>query len=1226
MKKIYIIISIIVILIISIFIYLELTPEINKEDNLLVYDIASLKKTILEKNKIMLDQLFLIDSMIDDDDELQEFFYINDANSFEKTGIGFFLYKNNLLKYWSTNNIPLPSSATPFFFKDKILNLNNGWYSVECIIEDEYIIVGLFLIKKEYSYENDLLETGFNHLLDIPSNFDIIRDSAEFAIPVVLFSDKGDFFLLKNYTSSEDAINQLSLALKFLIIALFICLIIATYILFVQLRPSNKCLISLISIVLIIVGRFLMLKYGFPDFFDTLKLFSPELFAESQWLPSFGDYIINVILFLVVAIIYSNGVKFNVSIKKNIFVDIIISASLAIILIVVSRFITGLFHGLVWNSSISFSYDNIIALDIYSFIGLGLIVSILCGFIIIYNQIVSELKAIISLKIFAVCLILVFAISYLIQVYPYEWSISSLIFSFSFLFLWLTIAYLKIFNKKHSYYQLLILILLLSIIIAEHFSRLSKEKEEDMELVLAYNLATERDVGAEFFLAQINQELISDSTVIKASFNQDYEKIRSIINNKFLTNRYFNKYEIQITICLDIDSLLIAPDNISVKCFDFFDEIIDNYGVMLPETNFWFLDNHNGRISYFGNIELIENFDYTTRVFIELNSRIFSEGLGYPELLLEKKLTVKKMIKEYNHAKYHNGKLVTSKGNFKYPILFKHDNYNISSDNYFYYNDFKHLVYKPDDNNIIIISKEGSDYSKELVAFSYIYAILFLFFNILWLLFGLRKGIRIKSFTLKAKIQSSFISILILSLIITGSIAIYFIIKGYKEKQNEFLEDKVQSILVELEREFGHQNSFDVSEIQYLNYLLVRLSNVFYTDINLYDEDGKLFATSRREIYNQGLKGRYLDTEAYRKLIIESSGSVIISEEVGKVNYLSAYIPFRNNNNELIAYLNLPYFARQDEFREEISNFVVAFSNVFLVLILISVIIAVFISKQVTRPLAIIQLKISQMNIKEKAEKIIYEKDDELGGLIREYNRKVDELTESVNLLAKSEREMAWREMAKQIAHEIKNPLTPMKLSLQQLEHAYDRKDENWEKHFKRVAKTVVEQIDVLSEIATAFSNFAKMPDPKKEKNNITNIIYNTVQLFKSIDNVKFITTINIESEGTIEADKEQLTRVFNNLIKNSIQAIPHTREGQIHLILEENEKEYIVKVKDNGSGIDDIMVPKMFQPNFTTKSGGMGLGLSMVKNIIDSNGGTISFTTEKGLGTEFTIRLPRDK
>jgi len=842
MKKIYIIISIIVILIISIFIYLELTPEINKEDNLLVYDIASLKKTILEKNKIMLDQLFLIDSMIDDDDELQEFFYINDANSFEKTGIGFFLYKNNLLKYWSTNNIPLPSSATPFFFKDKILNLNNGWYSVECIIEDEYIIVGLFLIKKEYSYENDLLETGFNHLLDIPSNFDIIRDSAEFAIPVVLFSDKGDFFLLKNYTSSEDAINQLSLALKFLIIALFICLIIATYILFVQLRPSNKCLISLISIVLIIVGRFLMLKYGFPDFFDTLKLFSPELFAESQWLPSFGDYIINVILFLVVAIIYSNGVKFNVSIKKNIFVDIIISASLAIILIVVSRFITGLFHGLVWNSSISFSYDNIIALDIYSFIGLGLIVSILCGFIIIYNQIVSELKAIISLKIFAVCLILVFAISYLIQVYPYEWSISSLIFSFSFLFLWLTIAYLKIFNKKHSYYQLLILILLLSIIIAEHFSRLSKEKEEDMELVLAYNLATERDVGAEFFLAQINQELISDSTVIKASFNQDYEKIRSIINNKFLTNRYFNKYEIQITICLDIDSLLIAPDNISVKCFDFFDEIIDNYGVMLPETNFWFLDNHNGRISYFGNIELIENFDYTTRVFIELNSRIFSEGLGYPELLLEKKLTVKKMIKEYNHAKYHNGKLVTSKGNFKYPILFKHDNYNISSDNYFYYNDFKHLVYKPDDNNIIIISKEGSDYSKELVAFSYIYAILFLFFNILWLLFGLRKGIRIKSFTLKAKIQSSFISILILSLIITGSIAIYFIIKGYKEKQNEFLEDKVQSILVELEREFGHQNSFDVSEIQYLNYLLVRLSNVFYTDINLYDEDGTFVA------------------------------------------------------------------------------------------------------------------------------------------------------------------------------------------------------------------------------------------------------------------------------------------------------------------------------------------------------------------------------------------------
>ncbi len=1217
------IISLFSVLIIVVLILLRFAAETYKKTSYISKDIVNLKETMLAEHNLMLDKINYLEEIIDEPESLQTFFFDNQYDYFAKNGIGFFIYKKNILKYWSTNDIPLPTSATPFFFKDRILNLNNGWYSIESILEDEYLIIALFQIKKEYSYDNDLLKTGFNPLLNIPVNYEIIRDSVDFAIPVALFSNKGDFFLIKTKDIASKTPSNNKLFLKIMLSVLIFALILSIYV-FLQSRFSTqRNLISLSFIGLIIISRFIMLKNGYLPFLEELNLFGPELFAESVWLPSLGDYIINVVLFLIIAVIFLKKISLKTESKANLYSGIMICVGFAVVAMLISRFTTSLFHGLVWNSSISFSFDNLIELDFFSFLGLGLIVSIITGFIIIYVHLLSELKSVLKFRIYVICLSIVFITSYLLQIYPDEWNLSSLIFTFSFLFLWITLGYFLLYNQKFSYYQLLLVIIIISVITAEHFSRLSKEKEEDMELVLAYNLATERDIGAEFFLGQVNNEINSDNSIEKANKDGDYEKIRSIINNKFLANRYFNKYEIQITICLDIDSLLIAPDNISVKCFDFFDEIIENYGVTLPETNFLFLDNHNGRISYFGHFEFSDAENYITKIFIELNSRIFSEGLGYPELLLEKRLTVKKLIKEYNHAKYHNGKLVTSKGNFKYPIVFRSESYDISSDSYFSYNGYKHLIYKPDDNNIIIISKEESYYSQELVAFSYIFAFLFLMFNLIWIATKLSRGRKFRSLTLKSKIQTSFISILILSLIITGTISINFIIKGYQEKQYEFLEDKVQSILVELEQEFGHQSSFNVSEIQYLNYLLVRLSNVFYTDINLYDENGKLFATSRREIYDHGLKGRYLDPEAYRKLILESSGSVIINEEIGRVNYLSAYIPFRNNRNELIAYLNLPYFARQDEFREEISNFVVAFSNVFIVLILISVIIAVFISKQVTRPLAIIQEKIRQMDINKKAEKIIYEKDDELGGLIREYNRKVDELTESVNKLAQSEREMAWREMAKQIAHEIKNPLTPMKLSLQQLEHAYDRKDANWEKHFKRVAKTIVEQIDVLSEIATSFSNFAKMPDPKKEKNSITDIIYNSVQLFKSIDNVKFITTINIESEGIIEADKEQMTRVFNNLIKNSIQAIPHTREGKITIILEEENENYIIKVRDNGTGIDELMIPKMFQPNFTTKSGGMGLGLSMVKSIIEGNGGSISFTTKQDEGTEFTIILP---
>jgi nitrogen fixation/metabolism regulation signal transduction histidine kinase len=216
-----------------------------------------------------------------------------------------------------------------------------------------------------------------------------------------------------------------------------------------------------------------------------------------------------------------------------------------------------------------------------------------------------------------------------------------------------------------------------------------------------------------------------------------------------------------------------------------------------------------------------------------------------------------------------------------------------------------------------------------------------------------------------------------------------------------------------------------------------------------------------------------------------------------------------------------------------------------LALILIAVVIGVFISRQLTRPLVVIQDKIKSMDIKKKAEKIVYNRNDELGGLIREYNRKVDELSESALKLAQSEREMAWREMAKQIAHEIKNPLTPMKLSVQYLERAYDLKDENWEKTYRKVNKTLIEQIDILSAIASEFSNFAKMPAQQNETLNVVSVIELSLEIF----NEAFISLEAEEKEIITIMDRTQLIRIITNLVKNAIQAIPDVQiEKQIYI------------------------------------------------------------------------------
>lgn len=1155
----------------------------------------------------------------------EDFFYSECKGLFEKSEIGFFYYENNRLKYWTSNNIPVPVSTTFGFFDTTIINLNNGWYMCHAVQNGDSHIVGLYQIKKEYNYENDIIKNSFSKSLEIDESTTIGVNQEKGAVRVCYNSGNSCIYLTNN---SEDintgptlSIQEASRIFAFVLVVLLIALIC----IYLSERIHFFAFFSPIAILTILsFARYLMLKTGFTQSLSDFSLFSPELFAESFWLPSLGDYMFNVFAFFILSVTFLFYFKPRFSVLPNLFIRIIFSFSISLLMFLAGNFISDLFYGLVWNSSISFSFENILSLNIYSFSGVSLIVFVILSFVLIFYRIIKLLKKYISVVQFSVFLLLFHALS---LAFIKSGAISfetNLICTGLFFMLWLCLGLICL-KKEISYFFTFILVIIISLLTSEHFSRLSNQKEIDAYKVITYNLAAERDVAAEFFLMKTYNEIKIDSELSGNIIKQDFEGINNRINNILQSKRYFNKYETQTTICIGNDSLLIEPDMISVDCFEFFHKQIDTYGIIIPGTNFYFLDNHNGRISYMGEVSTKLKDSVYINLYIELNSKIFSEGLGYPEMLLDKKLSVKKTAKKYNYAKYNKGRLISSKGDYKYQFTLK-PQVNDTAEYSIYTSDgYIHFKYRPDAENIIILSKPDTQFSKELVSFTYIFVLLFLIFNLLWLFKNIKSVLITKGTSLKVKIQISFVSILVLSLLLTGTISIYFIVQGYKQKQREAVLDKTHSVIVELEHKVGNLDKLNYEDAQYLNTLLVKFSNVFYTDINLYDLNGLLLSSSRIELYDKGLKGRYLDTEAYRQLIINNAGTVIIDENIDNINYLSAYIPFRNNDNVIIAYLNLPYFARQSEFTEEISNFVIAFSNIFLILIILSVIISVFISRQLTRPLVLIQEKIKSMDIKKKAEKIVYSKNDELGGLIREYNRKVDELSESANKLAQSERETAWREMAKQIAHEIKNPLTPMKLSVQYLERAYDMKDKNWEQTFRKVSKTLIEQIDILSEIASEFSNFAKMPASKKETINLPEIINTAVQLFENTENIDFIVHIDIKSSGNVNADKEQMLRVFNNLVKNSIQAIPDGRKGEITISLDELDKSYIIKVADNGCGIPEYMKPKIFQPNFTTKSAGMGLGLSMVKSMLISNNATIHFNTEENKGTEFIIEIPID-
>ncbi|MCB9013573.1 MAG: GHKL domain-containing protein [Bacteroidales bacterium] len=391
----------------------------------------------------------------------------------------------------------------------------------------------------------------------------------------------------------------------------------------------------------------------------------------------------------------------------------------------------------------------------------------------------------------------------------------------------------------------------------------------------------------------------------------------------------------------------------------------------------------------------------------------------------------------------------------------------------------------------------------------------------------------------------------------------------------------------------------------------------------MYDANGLLLGTSRPEIIQNNLVAARMNSEAYLEMIINSRSEYIHKENIGGLEYLSAYVPFVNSENKLLAYLNLPYFTRQDELTSEITNLVVAIINILVLMSLLSFTIAVFLSNKLTHPLRLLQESFARISLDSKNEKINYSARDEIGSLVSEYNKMVDQLALSAELLAKSERESAWREMAKQIAHEIKNPLTPMRLSIQHLQRSIHDKKENWEEQFDRLSKMLIEEIDGLSAIATEFSSFAKMPVAKNEIFDLVQKLKDSCRLFENTQNLKIEIDFNGIEKVNILADKEQIARVFMNLIKNGIQAMLDNKEGVLNVSLERKKNTAIIRFRDHGKGIPEDIRDKLFQPNFTTKSAGMGMGLAIVQSIVNNAGGKIYYETELNKGSVFIVELP---
>jgi signal transduction histidine kinase len=468
-----------------------------------------------------------------------------------------------------------------------------------------------------------------------------------------------------------------------------------------------------------------------------------------------------------------------------------------------------------------------------------------------------------------------------------------------------------------------------------------------------------------------------------------------------------------------------------------------------------------------------------------------------------------------------------------------------------------------------------------------------------------------------------------ISLVTTSSVFIMFLLLAYvnlhyfKFKAGDMfskeLMEKTEKAQAAISNLLGSQG-LEAIDRDLLYDELLQFSEIHQVDVDFFHVDGNLLGSSQRVLYENGILEPRMDGGARHRLLGQGSMLHLQTERIGKLQYLSAYGPVYGAD-QMLGVVRLPYFTRNMDVKEEQSTVLVALLNFYVIILLVLVLISAFIARGLARPLKTVALQMRATSLTRKNEKISWAHDDEIGQLVKGYNDMVDELERSAKQLALSKKAEAWQEMAKQVAHEIKNPLTPMKLNIQRLMRASKESHPDFEKILEKVGGVIVDQIDQLSKIASEFSTYAQMPMPKKDNTDMEVLVGQIANLYNTDHTVVYF---NIAPGPiTLCADRDQLFRALNNLVKNGIQSVPQSRLPRIDIVMERIVGPGLrLSVCDNGTGISEVLADKIFFPNFSTKTSGMGMGLSIVKQIVENHNGTIWHEPNPQGGTIFIIEF----
>jgi two-component system, NtrC family, nitrogen regulation sensor histidine kinase NtrY len=1133
----------------------------------------------------------------------------------------FFLYDRGRLVQWTNNEWIPPVSIFSDTFDIMLVHDGNTDQLVRrWQVDKNRSLVSVIPLQKSFRITNEYISQEWNTNIFPTGNVRILEPTANLGVPVCV--DGRCFFRISYIPDKVPSHSQMRMTSCIL---LSIGLIILVVLIYRGLPVVTRRFPELgILYLYVCLGgiRFLMVETNFPVVLIDLELFNPQIFAASSINASLGDLMLNMIVVLAMCyFVFRNYRRFWIFHRyKNTHV---ISLSLSI------------FYGLCFLFSFLFPFITVQTLYNNSAIPLSIAESldfntirIIAFFAVMLSGACAFLFAHAAIRMMVgdkgrKRILISFGASMLLFVLINEISgqqyVAVLIIGFLY---FLTIYFLKLYNRLNrfqyaTFAYLFVGVFYLCSSAAYAIIYFGRQEKIESQFRFARNFLIDRDYFGEYLLREVSQKVVADlfiqSRMTSAFLGKD--AIRQKIRQVFLPS-YFNKYDVQIML---FDGGGDAMDNNAQRTFGEYVNFYEQEAFRTEYNGIFFVNNPQADVTqkYIVIIPVGKSNIITGYIIIELALKRIIPDNVYPELLVDNRFQEFYRTQELSYAVMASKTIQFTSGNFNY------DRFNLDwlGNPELYtkgirYEGVDHIAQEDQNGRVAVVSTLDLSVARKFAAFSFLFVAGMAVILTVLLIQGLINYGNGNNLFFSARIQLIMNLAFFLPLIMISVTTLSLTSRSSQQQLDEEYRNKAKSFAQQLSNNIVRQ---ETDQIPYLGEHLTDLALLSNLDANLYTTSGQLRASSQPLIVESGLISNYINPSTLHKI---RNGENLFTEQerIGKLTYFVAYSALKSPiTGSLYGILGIPFFQSGYSLEKAqitiLANILNIFAGIFIVLLVLSY----FVSRWLTFPLTVITQSLKRTSLDKTNQPLTWQANDEIGLMAKEYNQMLFKLSESKAELEQTQREKAWREIAQQVAHEIKNPLTPMKLTLQQLERIVKQGTPSPEKVEKSVL-ALLTQVDTLNDIASSFSSFAKMPEPVIQRLELVSLIRRIVELHSQSVEIHFTPSVK---ELFVMADEQLLGRTFSNLIINAIQAARPGVSSRILITLQRDQSHCTIKFNDNGRGMTEDVASSVFVPHFTTKRSGSGLGLAIARQGIEQLKGKIWFETTPGQGTTFFISLP---